>query len=288
MLKKALAFGEVLWDVYPNDKYIGGAPLNFAAHFAKCGGTACICSAVGRDELGKETLENVKKLNVGTEYISFAEKQTGKCVVSLDENQIPSYNLLDDTAYDYIQTPNFGAENFDVLYFGTLALRHGFNRKSLAEIIEKGSFSEIFVDMNVRMPYFSAETAEFAMQNASVLKISEEEFTAVSEAVGMKSAEPSETAAEICGKYSNIRIVIVTMGADGALAYRAEDKKIFRCGAEKVKAVSTVGAGDSFSAAFMSKYLTGADIPQCLAFAAKISGFVVSRSEAIPDYPEKL
>ena len=100
---KVLAFGEVLWDMYPQGGYIGGASLNFAAHFKKCGGEAWLVTSVGKDELGNETVEIVKNLGINTQYISYADKETGKCLVTLDSNHIPSYNLLDNVAYDYIR-----------------------------------------------------------------------------------------------------------------------------------------------------------------------------------------
>lgn len=280
---KALSFGEVLWDVYPDNKYIGGAPLNYAAHFVKCGGEAYIASAVGNDDLGTETYTAIQNLRVNTEYITRCEKQTGRCMVTLDENSVPSYNLLEDTAYDYILPPTDG-RGFDVLYFGTLALRGENNRACIEKIIKNAKFGEIFVDINIRKPFVSKTALDIALNNATILKISDEELPTVAELASLSTAEPEKAAKELCEKFQGIKLVIITMGSDGSAIYSRADDVFEKCSAQKVQAVSTVGAGDSFSAAFTAKYLQNEPISACMEFAAKISGYVVSQKGAIPDY----
>ena len=127
---KVLAFGEVLWDVYPDSEHIGGAPLNFAAHFRKCGGDSSIITAVGKDKLGDKTVAEIGKMGIDTGFISRVDFETGKCIVTLDENHIPTYNLLGNVAYDYISAPDLSGERCDVLYFGSLSLRNENNRKA--------------------------------------------------------------------------------------------------------------------------------------------------------------
>ena len=114
---RLLSFGEVLWDVYPDKRFIGGAPMNFAAHFVKHGGDASMISALGNDELGDAALECLHALGLDTSFVSYPNgKETGKCLVTLDERQIPSYNLLTDVAYDYISCDCVSGD-FDALYF---------------------------------------------------------------------------------------------------------------------------------------------------------------------------
>lgn len=280
---KVLAFGEVLWDVYSDSKFIGGAPLNFAAHFVRCGGEASICSAVGADELGTVTLEQIKGLGVAADYVSVNSKPTGRCIVTLDERLVPSYKILDDVAYDYI-SPLAVNEKFDAFYLGTLALRTSENMSCAKKIIEANDFSEIFVDVNIRKPYISREALLFVMNKATILKISDEELVCVSELAELEGGDCEECAEEICNKFGNIKAVIITKGENGSVAYIKETKKIVNCKAEKTDVVSTVGAGDSFSAAFLIKYLQKNDVSECMKFASKISGFVVSKKEAIPKY----
>lgn len=281
---RVLSFGEVLWDIYPESRCIGGAPLNFAAHFVKCGGQACLCTAVGRDELAEETLRAVEHLGVDTTWISRSDNDTGKCIVSLDENQIPSYRLLSNTAYDDIRIPEIQNNVFDALYFGTLALRSENNMKCIQNVIRQADFHEIFVDINIRKPYISKQVLMFSMQHATILKISDEELRDVFRLCGMENVLPEQAPEILCRRFPNLKMVVITMGDKGALAWERSSSEMTVCTARKVHVVSTVGAGDSFSAAFLFQRLSGQTVSAALEFASKISGFVVSNWEAIPDY----
>ena len=280
---KILSFGEILWDVYPDKKYIGGAPLNFAAHAARHGHNAYMLSALGKDDLGKEALEKLNKWNIGTETVSYPEKPTGKCLVSLDKNSVPSYNLLRDVAYDYISTDNL-PDNFDILYFGVLALRGEHNFNSLTKLLKTNHFKEVFVDVNLRPPFYSEDRVLFAVQNATVLKISLEELNTVSHLLGMNETDYKAFSKVLAERFKNLKCIVITLGSDGAYAYDTLRKTEYCCPAEKVKVVSTVGAGDSFSASFIHKYLKGEALKNCLSYASKVASFVVSKFDAIPDY----
>ena len=276
-----LSFGEVLWDVYPDNKYIGGAPLNFAAHFVKNGGKASMLSAVGNDELGHETIKVVEGFGVGTNYIAIHNhKETGKCLVTLNEKMIPSYNLLSDVAYDEISYPQLN-EDFDVLYFGTLALRSEANLDSLNKVLKNYTFKEVFVDMNIRPPHYSKQSIELALQKATLIKISDEELPTV-----LKEMNLDETtdAKALCDLYPQLKVVMITKGEKGSSVYCKEEGQEYAIEAKKVEVVSTVGAGDSFSASFLASYLKGASIDECLEKATEISAYVVSKKDAIPDY----
>lgn len=281
---KLLSFGEVLWDVYPDKAFIGGAPMNFAAHFAKQGGSSAMISALGKDPLGEAAIKQLREWNIDTSFITYPEKETGKCLVTLDENQIPSYDLLKDVAYDYISCDGVKG-GFDAVYFGTLALRSEYNMKSLRSLLERETFGEVFVDLNIRPPFYSKESILFALEHASVVKISDEEMPTVLGEIGMEQSQDYAAAsAALADRFANLKVIIVTLGSKGAFAYSALDGSTYSCDAVKVKAASTVGAGDSFSASFLAKYLAGEKIDVCLAHAAKVAAFVVSRYEAVPEY----
>lgn len=281
---KTLAFGEVLWDIYPDNKYLGGATMNFSAHFKKCGGEVLILTTVGNDFLGKETLNEMYKFGIETKYVTCSDKETGKCLVTLDKNKIPSYDLLDNVAYDDIKKPYLNKDAFDVLYFGTLALRNENNKNVLKQIISENKFENIFVDINIRPPYYSKDVIEFALKNATIIKISDEELPVIMETLGKTYSSCCECAEILCKDFRNLKIIIITKGENGSLVYDISGEKFFETPAEKVETVSTVGAGDSFSASFLSEYLKTKDIQSSLLLATKISGFVVSVKDAIPDY----
>ncbi|MEE0928007.1 MAG: carbohydrate kinase [Acutalibacteraceae bacterium] len=281
---KALSFGEVLWDIYPERKTIGGAPFNFAAHLAGLGDDSYLISSVGDDELGKETLNEVASFGIKTDLISVIKKRkTGQCLVTLDDNSVPEYNLLTDVAYDYISA-DFTSLSADVLYFGTLSLRSDNNLESLCKILNNGKFNDIFVDINIRSPFYSSETVSFALENATIVKISDEELPVVSELIGIQFSDFKSFSAELSKRCNKIKYIIITLGSKGSYAYSAVDKAEYYSDAVKTDVLSTVGAGDSFSAAFIHKLYKGEDIQNCLDFASKIAAFVVSKYDAVPKY----
>lgn len=282
---KVLSFGEILWDVYPDKKYLGGASLNFGAHLAKHGEDVYMLSALGRDILGEEAGKQVTAWGMKDAFVSVLDAfETGKCLVTLDENAVPSYNLLEDVAYDHICCENV-PDNFHVLYFGTLALRGEYNRRALEGLLTSHTFKEIFVDVNIRAPFYSADTVRFATENATVLKVSLEELATVSKLLGMAQTEDYPLFAKsIADSFDNLKLIIITLGADGAYAYDCVAKTAYFSASDKVKVVSTVGAGDSFSAAFLHTYMQGLDIPTCLKYANKVACKVVSEMDAVPNY----
>lgn len=281
---KILSFGEILWDVYPDEAYIGGAPFNFAAHSVKQGGEAYMLSALGNDELGIKAKSELRKHGVLCDYVTFYDEfETGKCLVTLDENSVPSYNLLNNVAYDFIPSENV-PNIFYVLYFGTLALRSEYNFSSIKSLVKTNSFKEIFVDVNIRAPFYSEDRVRFAVENATMLKISLEELKTVGEILGINADDYKTFAKELYKNYRNLNCVIITLGPDGAYALDCKTQQDYSCGCNDVKVVSTVGAGDSFSASFLNKYLKGANLTDCLMHATRIAELVVSSAEAIPDY----
>lgn len=281
-----LSFGEVLWDTYPTERHIGGAPLNFSAHFVKMGGEAYLLSAVGKDDLGADALSFLKAHGVRTDYVSVLRgKRTGECLVTLDGQGIPHYDLLRDVAYDEISEPDLSDADFDAFYFGSLALRSEKNRETVSKILQSRAFGDVFVDINIRPPFISADVIRFAFQNATILKISEEEMPTVTELLFGWKRDAAESAKTIADTFGNVKIILITKGENGSVAYDCKNGRTVCCEAVKVKVVSTVGAGDSFSAAFLYGFLSGKPIEDCLRSASRISAFVCSKAEAIPPEP---
>ena len=277
---KILSFGEIIWDVYENESFIGGAPLNLAAHCSKQGADSFMLSSVGNDVLGKDALEIVKSFNVKTDFVSInKEKETGKCIVTLNENGVPSYNVLTDVSYDYIKAPNNITETeFDFFCFGTLALRSKENLETVKSILENSNVRKVYCDINIRPPFFSDETILFALSNANIIKISDEEMHFVTDACGLKELD------DIAKKYNNLEFILFTQGENGATVYDCKNKKTYFENAPKVEVASTVGAGDSFGATFICEYFKTNDTEKSLKKATEISAFVVSKKEAIPEY----
>lgn len=275
-----LSFGEIIWDVYENEKFIGGAPLNLAAHCSKQGADVYMLSCVGNDDLGTAALKEVENFKVRTHFISInKEKETGKCIVTLNENGVPSYNVLTDVAYDYIKTPdNINDISFDVFCFGTLALRSNENLETVKSILKNADIKKVYCDINIRPPFYSEQVIIFALENSNILKISDEELHYVTEACGLKELE------DIAEKYKNLEFILLTQGDKGATVYDCKSKKAYSQTAPEIKVASSVGAGDSFGATFICEYYKTDNIEKSLKKAIEISAFVVSQKEAIPEY----
>ena len=283
---KVLSFGEILWDAYPTERHIGGAPLNFAAHFVKAGGEAYMLSAVGADEPGESALSFLAEQGIRTDYVSVLRgKRTGECRVTLDGRGIPRYDLLLDVAYDEIPKPDLRGIDFDAFYFGSLALRSEKNRETVAEVLKSRVFPEVFVDINIRPPFVSADAIRFACRSATILKISEEEMPTVTKLLFGWERDEAESAKTVADTFGNLNVILITKGENGSVAYDCTTGRAVFCEAVQVKAVSTVGAGDSFSATFLYGYLSGKPIEDCLRSASRVSAYVCSQAQAIPPDP---
>ncbi len=279
---KLLSFGEVLFDIFPDGAHLGGAPLNFAAHCALCGAQAYLISALGKDELGNRALNEIKSLGIDTKYIALSEKATGRCTVSLDKDGAPSYNLLSDVAYDYIPFPD-PTEHFDVFSFGTLALRTDYNLQTVKRIIYSGAPKSIYCDVNIRAPHSSDKAILFCLENANFLKISDEELPTVTRTAFGKEMDIDGAIKSINERFKQIRLIIITLGGKGSCAFDCATGELFRADAVPTEVISTVGAGDSFGAAFVTSYLKGCSVKECLERASHLSAFVVSKNGAVPD-----
>lgn len=281
-----LSFGDIIWDVYPEKSCIGGAMLNFAAHIAKSGADSFLMSSVGNDALGKDALDKLKQFNVNTKYISTnKELPTGQCRVTLDENAVPSFCLLDDVAYDEIKVSSDAlGENFDAIAFGSVPIRHSHNIQELKRLIENGNAGKIYCDINLREPFFNNDSVAFCLEIPNILKVSEVELEYIMKNVLSSDENDYEKSARaLCKAFPNLELVLITCGEDGAYVYSKEEDKTYYHPSKKVMVVSTVGAGDSFGAAFLVDYLSGKSIEECLITATERSAYVVSHIDAVPN-----
>ncbi len=283
MKKKLISFGEILFDIIDGKAILGGAPLNFASHASSLGCECYMLSAVGDDILGEAALAHMLNRDIDCGLISRSKKETGKCTVSLDADGTPSYNLLSDVAYDDIKASieELRAIRADVFYFGTLAARGEQNRLLLREILANVHFEEIFCDINIRMGCFSHETVLLCLAHATVLKFSDDllEESALRDALEICDGSIAET---INKRFPNIKIILHTLGEKGSEIFDCRSGERFVIPAvENPNPVSTVGAGDSYGAAFLCHYLTGTSLPEAGEEAAKLAARVVGLPGAI-------
>lgn len=296
-----LSFGEVLWDVYPEKNVIGGAPFNFSAHLAKLGAESALITAIGNDELGKQALRCIKEQKVSDAFAETSSYPTGACYVTLDDCGVPSYDLRNDMAYDHItlkddQLNAVDKASYQAFYFGTLAQRNVESRQTLIKIVSRCHFEQVLFDINIRQQWYSRAILETGMRFCTILKFSREE-AGVFEKIGIIKAirkhfrTEEEYYHELCRELSQsyeISTVLLTLDKDGAMVYDKANNEFYHSEKPKGKVVSTVGAGDSFSACFLYQFLLGKQIQQCLQKAIILSDYVVQNTEAIPPYSQEL
>ncbi len=285
---KLTVFGEILWDVFDQEKKIGGAPFNFAAHAVRQGADVRLISAVGKDELGDEALRACKKLNVPTDCIArLSNYPTGKCQVTLKDG-MPVYDLSGDYAYDHIPLPaDMLPEDSSAIYFGTLAQRGKESRETLQRILTKKNLvDEVFFDINIRQHYYDDALIDESIRAATILKVSREEIGVLAD-TKKTDGRPSNLntiCKRLLEKYDNLKMILVTMDSDGAFVYERSGK-ITKSKRPSCEVVSTVGAGDAFSAAFLVSYLNGRKISDCLRRAIALASQVCEHVEAVPLFP---
>ena len=282
MKKKVIVgIGEILWDMLPTGKALGGAPANFAYHAGRLGEEGWAVSAIGDDPLGHEILDIVegKKLN---NLIALTDKPTGTVQVTLDDKGVPSYNIMEDVAWDNIPfTPEMEslARRADAVCFGSLVQRMG-SRDSVMKFLRATSPEALRVfDINLRQHYYSSEVIDASLKLSNILKINDEEIRIVADMFGL-GADDTVACRSLAERYG-LKLVILTKGAKGSEVITATESIPQEVG--KVDVVDTVGAGDSFTAAFVVAYLRGASLGEAQRLANERAAYVCSRKGAMPE-----
>ncbi len=246
--QRITAFGEILFDVYPDYKKLGGAPFNFIYHIKKITGQGNFISRIGNDENGKEIIGFLEKNNFSTEYIQTDTKHpTGTVNVKLAENKIPDFHISEEAAWDFIEhnetVEKLIKEETDILYFGTLAQRSAVSKTTLEKLLSKEI--NYFCDLNIRHHFYSKEIIETALNTTNVLKLNSDELKIVSQMV-FDSELQIESAVEEIMRQFNLLMICVTMGEDGA--FLADTNSSNRDKQPAANIIDTVGAGDAYAA----------------------------------------
>jgi len=276
------AFGEVLWDLLPDRTIIGGAPFNFAYRINSLGNKAYIISSVGKDDYGKKALEKISKLNMSTKYIQQDGRYpTGSVEVYLDEFKKPDYNIITEVAYDFIQLNDSiisMVNSADCLCFGTLARRNRESKETLQALLDafKGSFR--LYDINLRKNCYTRETIHESLLHTDILKLNDEEAREVNDLFQLNAKHLPGIVKEILNRYP-IQICIITLGPNGVLAISADKKIVYEPG-YKVLMQDPLGAGDAFSAGFLSEILSGSDLRKACRYGNQLGAIVATQAGA--------
>lgn len=286
---RVLSFGEILFDIIEDQYYLGGAPLNFAAHLAHFGVESYIFSAVGEDELGRQAINKIEELGVNATLIQRNDSQpTGTVPVVFNEGQ-PDYTIRENVAYDFVgfakDDQTLGATPFDVLYFGSLIQRKETSRETLRQLLGYKPFKEIFYDVNLRKNCYTEEIIRKSLEACTILKLNDEEVAVLATMLFGKDLTIEAFAKDIA-QHFYIKVVVITAGGQGCYIFE-QDKLNFVPG-NPVRVIDTVGAGDAFSAAFVFHYYTHGDALKAAILANKLGAFVASSRGPLPEYSPEL
>lgn len=284
-----VGMGEALWDVLPEGKKIGGAPANFAYHVSQFGLNSCVVSAVGDDKLGMEILDNFreKKLNTMVEIVPYP---TGTVQVELDNEGVPCYDIKEGVAWDNIPyTPALEdlAKHTTAVCFGSLAQRSVVSRETINRFLDTmpaENTLKIF-DINLRQGFYTKEILCNSFRKCNVLKINDEELVTVSRMFGYPGIDLQDKCWILLAKY-NLKMLILTCGVNGSYVFTPGEVSFVET--PKVEVADTVGAGDSFTAAFVASILSGLSIGEAHKLAVETSAYVCTQNGAMPVLPQSL
>ncbi|MDF7799479.1 carbohydrate kinase [Pontiellaceae bacterium B1224] len=276
--------GELLWDVFPHHKRLGGAPANFACHTSRLGAQGYPVSCIGSDALGIELRGQLQEMGVDDRYVAEADYETGVVDVVLSAGK-PTYEIHENVAWDHIPFTDelkALAGMLDAVCFGSLSQRSDGSRKSIHSFLRAMPEKSLKIfDVNLRQSFFSRELIMASLELANILKLSDEELPVLADFFGL-TGTVEEQLKQLLVKF-DLRLIAYTRGPDGSLlmgAYEMDD-----AAGLPGKAVDSVGAGDSFTAALCMGLLKGWPLDQVNGFANEVATFVCSQKGATPELP---
>jgi fructokinase len=285
---KILSMGEVLWDVFGDEEYLGGAPLNFSAVLQRLGNTAAVLTAVGKDERGIRTLKTMRDLGLSTEFVrQVTERPTGTAFVSMDGDRNAVFTIDRPAAFDCVAVDASLLERAvhfapDWLYFGTLAQANPHMETALLRLVENLPETRCFYDVNLRSGHWNLALVERLSSAADVLKLNHREAEQLYELTRGKSGYNLEAFCRHWSSTYNISTICVTLGSRGCAIFDRDTLRSFD--GFTVEVVDTVGSGDAFAAAFLHGLNAGWPIEENANFANALGALVAGRPGATPDW----
>lgn len=285
-----VGMGEALWDVLPEGKKIGGAPANFAYHVSQFGLPSCVVSAVGNDPLGNEIIENFTSKGLN-QLIAEVPYPTGTVQVEIDPAGVPQYEIKENVAWDnipYTAQLESLARKTKAVCFGSLAQRNVVSRETINRFLDAMPQTEgslVVFDVNLRQGFYNKEILCNSMKHCNILKINDEELVTVSRMFGYPGIDLQDKCWILLGKY-NLKMLILTCGINGSYVFTPGNVSFQPT--PKVEVADTVGAGDSFTAAFISSILKGKSVAEAHSLAVRTSAYVCTKKGAMPILPAEL
>ncbi|MBR1414504.1 MAG: carbohydrate kinase [Prevotella sp.] len=285
-----VGLGEVLWDVLPEGKKLGGAPANFAYHAGQFLGSdnTIAISAVGDDKLGEETLKALLDHDLN-DLMPQVPYPTGTVQVTLDEQGIPTYDIKENVAWDNIpfdEDIQQIARSCRAVCFGSLAQRNVVSRETIHKFLDltPADCVKIF-DINLRQQFYTKEIIKESLQRCNILKINDEELVLIGRMFGYPGLDIENKCWLILGKY-NLDMLVLTCGTNGSYVFTPGQMSFQET--PKVQVADTVGAGDSFTGSFCAAILSGKPVTEAHKLAVEVSAYVCTQNGAMPTMPAEL
>lgn len=277
---RVFCYGEILWDVFPDQRLIGGAPLNVASRLHSLGADVHMISALGKDALGEEALNYLNEVGLSTEEVASVDRwETGSVIVTLDDAGSASYEIKKPVAWDFIGVSRELLSSLgltDYVVFGSLSLRGAFNREVMQALMQTPA--KFVFDVNLRPPHYDLNMVYELMQRSDVVKMNDDELEAIAQTLGGPADDMKEQVLWL-EKTTNTHKICITRGADGALL--RSQGEFYEHPGYSVTVADTVGAGDSFLACLIQGWLLAGLPPQkALAQACAMGALVASKSGA--------
>jgi fructokinase len=282
---KVAGIGELLWDLLPAGKQLGGAPCNFAYHASRAGCESFVVSAIGTDGLGKEILSLFDENALDKSYVQqTSDFPTGTVTVSLDADGIPTYIIHENVAWDNIGWNNSLetlAKNVDAVCFGSLAQRNPVSQQSILNFLKatQNDCLRVF-DINLRQAFYSEHVIVQSLELSNILKLNEDELPTVAKLLALHGSD-DELLAQLMKKF-NLKMIALTNGDKGSFLRTEKEQSFMEV--PKVKIADTVGAGDSFTAVIVAGLLQNHDLKTIHENATRVAAFVCTQNGAMPEY----
>jgi fructokinase len=278
-----VGLGELLWDLLPSGKQLGGAPANFAYITSLLGDHGIPASRLGEDALGDEAIRRLNELALSTEFIQKdADHPTGTVKVEVDASGQPRFEISETVAWDFLEvTPQWRklAEQADAVCFGSLAQRSERSRSTIRSFLAASHSAVRVFDVNFRQHFYTAEVFAESLKLATVVKLNHEELPRIMHVFGLEHHGEEASVRCLLSRYE-LQLVCVTRGDNGSLLASADE--FDEHPGFKVKVVDTVGAGDAFTAAMVHGYLRGTSLAEINETANRVGAWVASQPGATP------
>jgi fructokinase len=281
---KVVGLGELLWDLLPTGKQLGGAPANFAYITSLLGDEGIPASRLGQDDLGDQAIRRITELGLPSEFIQKdASHPTGTVKVELDPGGQPRFEICESVAWDFLawtaQWEKLAAE-VDAVCFGSLAQRSPRSRSTIRSFLQATRPDAVRVfDVNLRQSFFTTEVLAESMKRATIVKLNHEELPRIMKLFEQEHRDEESSARHLVEMYG-LKLVCITRGNGGSVLATSGDCSMHA--GFRVKVADTIGAGDAFTAALVHEYLRGASLERMSEMANRVGAWVASKVGATP------